>query len=86
MRPTLEPGSGLIGLRTTRVRVGELRVFEHPHRPDFWMVKRVATTDEGFMWVLSDDHTRSTVDSRQLGDIEVAGSYRVILRVPSVVA
>ena len=47
------------------------------------MVKRVVAVDDRSMWVLSDDHTRPTVDSRQLGDIEIAGSYRVILRVPT---
>jgi hypothetical protein len=82
MSPTLQPGDGLIGVRSGRARAGQLRVFEHPERPGFWMVKRVATVGDGTMWVLSDDRSRPTVDSRRLGNIGVAGSYRVVLRVP----
>lgn len=83
MRPTLVPGNGLIGLRSRRARVGQLRVFEHPDRPGFWLVKRVTAVSDDRMHVRSDDRTRSTVDSRQLGDIVVDGSYRVIARVPT---
>lgn len=83
MRPTLEPGTGLIGIRTPRARVGELRVFEHPDHADFWLVKRVVAASDGRMRVLSDDHIRPTVDSRKFGAVDVAGSYRVLLRVPA---
>ena len=59
-------------------------MFEHPAQPDFWLVKRVVAVNDDRMRVLSDDHTRSTVDSRKFGEIDVAGSYRVVLRVPMV--
>ena len=82
MLPTLRPGQGLVGLRTDRVRVGQLRVFEHPTTPGFWMVKRVESTAGDTMTVLSDNRDAATVDSRQLGRIPVAGSFRVVMRVP----
>ncbi|MFK8022400.1 MAG: S24 family peptidase [Ilumatobacter sp.] len=82
MVPTLQPGQGLIGLASSRARPGQIRVVEHPHRPDFWLVKRVVSTDGGSMHLRSDNQDRPTVDSRQLGDLPIEGSYRVVVRVP----
>ncbi len=82
MRPTLESGQGLVGLQSDVVRAGELRVFEHPDRDDFWMVKRVMSIGVDGMWVRSDNRSAATVDSRQLGPIPVDDSYRVVVRVP----
>jgi Signal peptidase, peptidase S26 len=83
MEPTLRSGQGLIGWRSNRARVGQLRCFEHPQRPGFWMVKRVAgLPDETSMIVRSDNRTAPTVDSGQFGPVSVAGSSRVIARVP----
>jgi hypothetical protein len=83
MEPTLSSGQGLIGWRTDHARVGELRCFEQPGRPGFWMVKRVvALADTTSMIVRSDNLERATVDSRQFGPVPIAGSSRVILRVP----
>jgi len=42
MSPTLQPGDWLIAIRTRSVRSGALVVVEHPHRPGYEMVKRVA--------------------------------------------
>jgi hypothetical protein len=83
MEPTLLDGQGLVAVRSGRARVGQLRCVEHPGRPGFWLVKRVAELhDDGSMSVLSDNHTATTTDSRSFGTVPVLGSYRVILRVP----
>jgi hypothetical protein len=83
MEPTLVEGQGLIGLRSGRARIGQLRVFEHPRRAGFWLVKRVAACpDEHTMRVEADNPEAGGVDSRTFGDVAVAGSYRVLLAVP----
>lgn len=82
MLPTLRPGDALVAMRTMRIRRGEIRVFEHPTRPDFWLVKRVGHVRGERFEALSDHRVAGAVDSRQFGDVPIAGSYRVILRVP----
>lgn len=77
-------GQGLIGRTTSRVRVGELRCVEHPHRRNFWLVKRVESVDQvsATMRVVSDNLDVDAVDSRAFGPVNIGGSYRVVLRVP----
>ncbi|MEM9517007.1 MAG: S26 family signal peptidase [Actinomycetota bacterium] len=84
MEPTLVAGQGLVARTTRRARPGELRCVEHPEHPGFWLVKRVDSVDAaaGTMRVHSDNHDAATVDSRQFGRVAIAGSYRVVLRVP----
>jgi len=82
MEPTLVAGQGLVAMRCRRARVGQLRCVEHPHRPDFWLVKRVASVDHGSMTVISDNADVGSVDSRRFGPVPIAGSYRVIVRIP----
>jgi hypothetical protein len=83
MEPTLVDGQGLIAVRSGSARVGQLRCLEHPDRPHFWLVKRVAEVHEdGTMSVLSDNREVTLADSRSFGPVPVAGSYRVVLRVP----
>ncbi|MFK7916820.1 MAG: S26 family signal peptidase [Ilumatobacter sp.] len=88
MEPTLVHGQGLVGVRSSRAAAGQLRCFEHPHRPGFWMVKRVHSVvadngaSEATMDMLSDNTSVPTVDSRHFGPVRVEGSYRVIVRIP----
>ncbi len=83
MEPTLHAGQGLIGFRNRRVSVGQLRCFEHPHQPSFWMVKRVVDHDGTTMRVESDNRSVPTVDSRRFGAVPIADSYRVVVRIPT---
>ncbi len=83
MLPTLRPGDGLLAVRTRRVRRGQIRVFEHPERPGFWLVKRVGDVRGACFEALSDNPAAGAVDSRRLGDVPIAGSYRTILRLPA---
>ncbi len=83
MEPTLVDGQGLVAVESRRARVGELRCLPHPHRSSFWLVKRVAEVHpDGTMSVLSDNRDITVADSRSFGPVPVAGSYRVMLRVP----
>lgn len=84
MEPTLVAGQGLVAISSRTARVGQLRCVEHPGRVGFWLVKRVVEVhDDGTMSVLSDNRDSTVADSRSFGPVRVAGSYRVLLRVPS---
>ena len=83
MLPTLQPGDGLIAVRSNRLRRGQLRVFEHPLRAGFWLVKRVGDVELDQFEARSDNPTPGAVDSRSFGPVPVAGSYRVLMRVPA---
>lgn len=41
MSPALQPGDRVLGCRIGPVRRGGVVLFPHPHRADFWLVKRV---------------------------------------------
>ena len=82
MEPTLVDGQGLIGVASRRARVGQLRAFEHPDRAGFWMVKRVTALDGASMIAESDNRDLPTVDSNSFGPVDVAGSYRIVIRIP----
>jgi len=82
MEPTLRPGDGIIGLRTKRIRRGEIRCFEHPGRPGFWLVKRVGDVRGDRFEARSDNAEAGAVDSRRFGLVPITGSYRMLLRVP----
>ncbi len=82
MEPTLVDGQGLIAVSATRAVAGQLRCVEHPGRPGFWLVKRVESVDGPTMRVISDNLDVDAIDSRRFGPVSVAGSYRVVFRVP----
>lgn len=82
MLPALRPGDGVIGLATTRIRRGEIRVFEHPGRPGFWLIKRVGHVRGDRFEAVSDNSAAAAIDSRRFGDVPIDGSYRMLLRVP----
>lgn len=83
MEPTLTDGQGLVAIGFTRPASGQIRCFEHPDRPGFWLVKRVeAVHADHTMTVLSDNRTSTLADSRTFGPVRAEGSYRVVVRVP----
>ena len=82
MRPALEPGDGLIAIRSRRPRRGEIRCFEHPDRPGLWLVKRVGDVRGGTFEARSDNPAAPAVDSRRFGPVAIDGSYRMVVRVP----
>ena len=90
MAPTLEPGDYLLAVISRGVRQGSLIVVEHPDRPGYEMVKRVAevpgdevdnrTLGPDEYWVTGDNEDEST-DSRNFGPAgRNAIRGRVILR------
>jgi signal peptidase I len=82
MSPTLEPGDGVIAWRSGRVRRGQIRCFEHPDQPGFWLIKRVGDVRGETFEAVSDDGSAATVDSRRFGFVRVDGSFRVLVRIP----
>lgn len=82
MLPTLQPGDGLVAVRSTSLRRGQIRCFEHPGRPGFWLVKRVGDVRGDSFEARSDNDGAPAVDSRTFGDVPVAGTYRVVLVLP----
>ena len=83
MLPALRPGDGLIAIRSSRLRRGQIRCFEHPGRPGFWLVKRVGDVRGSTFEAVSDHRSAAVIDSRRFGFVPVDGSYRVVARVPS---
>ena len=94
MEPTLRPGDWVIALRSTRrVRRGDVVIVEHPARPGFEMVKRVAALSgdrapgagvvipPGGVWLLGDNPAAGSVDSVVLGSFPLdAVRARVVAR------
>lgn len=80
MLPGLRPGDGLLAVRSRRLRRGQIRCFEHPHRPGFWLVKRVGDVHADTFEALSDRDGPDVVDSRRFGPVAVDDSYRMVLR------
>ncbi len=82
MQPTLQPGDGILAVRSTRIRRGEIRCFEHPCRPGFWLVKRVGAVRGDTFEARSDNTVSGAVDSRRFGFVPIRGSYRMLVRIP----
>ena len=83
MRPTLNPGDGLLAARGGRPRPGELRVFPDPTLPSRWLIKRVGgvrgTGRSAEFEARSDNRAAAgVIDSRQFGWVPATGSYRVV--------
>ncbi len=83
MRPTLEPGDGLLAVRLGRPREGQLRVFPDPRLSSRYLVKRVGgvrRSSSGTMFEALSDNAGApgTTDSREFGWVPAAESYRVV--------
>lgn len=77
MAPTLMPGHEVVATDSRRPVIGDLVVFEHPERTDFWLVKRLVTVDG---WVMSDSPELGRSDSRTLGNIPLDRMLTVVDR------
>jgi hypothetical protein len=83
MRPTLNPGDGLVALRGGEPRRGQLRLFRDPRMSTRWFVKRVDDVFRGETSVTFEarsDNPRApgAADSHDFGWVPAAGSYRVV--------
>ncbi|WP_434085815.1 S26 family signal peptidase [Mycolicibacterium rufum] len=83
MRPTLQPGDGLLAVRCGAPKPGQVRVFADPRRSTRYLVKRVGAvrhSEHGtFFEAVSDNADAPGVtDSRVFGWIPAARSYRVL--------
>lgn len=84
MRPTLAPGDEVVTTDSREPGVGDLVVFLHPGRDDFWMIKRVVDPPGPIagneLWVLSENHEATLADSRSLGPIPAGSAVKVVDR------
>jgi nickel-type superoxide dismutase maturation protease len=88
MSPSLEPGNWVVAVRPRRIRVGDVVVAEHPDRPGFEVVKRIAagpgdrvgehTLRSNEYWLLG-DHEEASTDSRTLGPFDAQAIHGVVL-------
>ena len=83
MRPTLNPGDGLLTLRDDNPRRGQLRVFRDPTKSSRWLVKRVGDVYRGERSVTfearSDNpNAPGASDSHEFGWVPASGTYRVV--------
>ena len=83
MRPALNPGDGLVGLRGGTPRVGQLRLFRDPRLSTRWLVKRVGDvhgTGASAIFEARSDNPRApgAVDSHEFGWVSAADTYRVV--------
>jgi nickel-type superoxide dismutase maturation protease len=88
MSPTLRPGDLLVAARSGPIRRGALVVLEHPERPGYEMVKRLAgipgdavggvTLGPDEFWLIGDNPSSST-DSRTMGPF-ARSSIRGVVR------
>ena len=87
MLPALTPGQEILATDSRPPKVGDITVFPHPERIDFWLVKRVAEPPrplgDGRLWVLSDNRNATRADSRTLGSIDAASALTHVDRLDS---
>ena len=86
MQPALQPGDGLLALRGSRPRHGELRVFPDPRSSSRYLVKRVggvrsSVSGTEFEALSDNAGAPGATDSREFGWVPAAESYRVVWKV-----
>lgn len=80
MRPGLEPGQGVIGVRWPWARPHQRRIVVHPDN-DMLLVKRLGhRCDDGRWWVTADNPLGR--DSADFGPVALQPSWLVIVAVP----
>lgn len=84
MLPNLRPGEEVVAVDTLDPGVGDVVIFEHPHRRGFWVVKRVGEAphpiDDDQVWLISDNPEVSRADSRTLGSLPRSIMWTVVER------
>ena len=69
MRPTLDPGDGLLAVRGVAVHSGDLAVVRDPRHPENTIVKRVSSVLVDGSLVVVGDNAAASTDSRQFGPV-----------------
>ncbi|HEX6220523.1 MAG TPA: S26 family signal peptidase [Acidimicrobiia bacterium] len=77
MLPTLQPGQEVVTVNTRPPEPGNLVVFQHPVRPELWLIKRLV--DESGR-VASDNPSDSAHDSDELGSLPMSALLTVVDR------
>lgn len=74
MLPTLAPGEEFVATDSQPAAPGSVVAFPHPHREEFWLVKRLGRLDsDGMAWVESDNADVPATDSRAFGVVPATG-------------
>ena len=91
MLPTLAPGQEFVATDSRTPMNGEVVVFPHPGRDDFWLVKRMTAGPgdrvgdrllvENEAWVVSDNKKATSVDSQTLGPIPIAALWTQVTHI-----
>ncbi|MDH3189157.1 MAG: S26 family signal peptidase [Acidimicrobiia bacterium] len=95
MEPNLSPGDEFVATNSRPARRGEIVATPHPHRDDFWLVKRLTglagervstdvTIPERKAWVLSDSSRTDSVDSRTFGPVDFDTLHPVVTQLDEV--
>lgn len=73
MLPLLQPGDEVLvnprAYRRLPPQPGDLVVAPHPHRANFWLVKRVVAVKDNQDCILMGDNAKASTDSRTFGAI-----------------
>ncbi len=84
MLPALAPGEEIIATDSRAPAPGDIVLFTHPDRPDFWLVKRAVEPPQpigaGEIWALSDNPEVTTADSRSFGPVSRAKTLTRVTR------
>lgn len=91
MIPNLRPGEEFVATDSRDPKRGEMVATVHPHRPDFWIVKRLEflpgdtpqpnkRLEDGQAWVISDNDVEGVVDSRHFGPVAMEHLRPVVTR------
>lgn len=95
MEPNLSPGDEFVVTNSRAARRGEIVATPHPHRHDFWLVKRLTglagdrvSSDvilpERKAWVVSDSSRVDAIDSRTFGPVDFDKVHPVVTQLDDV--
>ncbi|HEY5889846.1 MAG TPA: S26 family signal peptidase, partial [Acidimicrobiia bacterium] len=95
MVPTLLPGEEFMANTLEKAHVGDVVAVQHPGRPDFWLVKRLAAVPADIVetgagartlgaheaWVVSDSQADGARDSRHFGPVDIRTVFPVVCQI-----
>lgn len=71
MLPVLADGDEVLAEETSRIRIGDIVISEHPFKKSVEMVKRVTAVDANEKFFLVGDNADESTDSRNFGPVSI---------------